>query len=475
MNAKHHIKTIIAAFTVLSCLTLQAQDQKLSEEHAVSPFKTLIITGSSEVVLTQGHPLSLRVEGNETDLNSVKISRTKDDALRVASKGGNTAVTYIITPELNAITLQDASKLKGSGQFVTDTFTLEAKGASSAAMNLVAEHLTLELAGASTANLHGSVSQLTLKTGGASQARLDSLVAHRGTVTSTGASFSKLHITEVADGRVSGVASVVMVTEPETNNIAVTSVAAAAGEVMTETITMDGSDEEIQINEFINEVEKARKTKKKKFNGHFKGLELGVNTFMMPDQSLSLSGDAELFSLNIPSSFVWNLNLFEANLPLIAQQFGLVTGAGFEFNSYHFEEDVFLIKEDGVTKAVLTDKELEFKKNKLSATYLKVPFLLEFQTNSGSKKNSFHIAGGVNFGLRLGSSTKQKYFEDGTKVKEKIKDRYHLNPYRMAAIGKIGWGKLNFFAEYNLMPLFEKNRGPELYAVSVGITLMNWN
>jgi len=67
------------------------------------------------------------------------------------------------------------------------------------------------------------------------------------------------------------------------------------------------------------------------------------------------------------------------------------------------------------------------------------------------------------------------YELNGKEVKEKEWDRFYLNPYRVAYVAKIGWGPLNFFAEYNILSLFDKGKGPELYPVNFGIALANWD
>ena len=136
-----------------------------------------------------------------------------------------------------------------------------------------------------------------------------------------------------------------------------------------------------------------------------------------------------------------NLNLLEANLPIIKQNLGLVTGLGIEFNNYKFEGNNYIKKIDGKIAALVPADSLIFDKSKLSCSYLKVPFMIEYQTNSKSSKNSFHFGAGANLGLRLRSHTKYNYLEDGKKVKEKEWDNFYLNPYRVAGIVKLAGRK----------------------------------
>jgi hypothetical protein len=461
----------IAAVLLSAMFTSPAFSGEILQEHEVTPFSRLTISGNTKAELIQGAVYSVFVEGAEEDQKLVTIGQVRDEALRISAKGGNQAVVRITVPELSALLVQDAATLTCKGQFFSDTFLLEGKGAATIQMRLATHHLTLDLSGAATATLHGATEMLSVKLAGATQARLDSLIADQAYIMASGASYGKLNVTEKAGGRVAGVATVTFVEEPPVMDVVMSRVSSNLGEFMSEPVPVEGVEEDLLVRDAMHMMQQEREKAPKKFNGHFKGLEIGVNTLIMPDGNFTLQGDAAPFAIRLPASRVWNLNLYEANLPLIRQQFGLVTGAGFEFNTYKFEENIILTKKDGRVHAIYPENDLEFSRNNLTASYVKIPLMLEFQTNSGSKKNSFHIAGGVNFGLRLGSGTKYKYSFEGKTVKEKVRDRYYLNPYRIAAVGKIGWGKLNLFAEYNLLPFFEKGRGPEMHAVSFGIAL----
>ncbi len=105
--------------------------------------------------------------------------------------------------------------------------------------------------------------------------------------------------------------------------------------------------------------------------------------------------------------------------------------------------------------------------------------------------NSFHVTLGVIGGLRIGSYTKQTfdtwnqfyYLKDNGKdvasfyTDDKyVRDHgvYHQNNFKLDATARIGWSFLNFFATYSITPMFMKDRGPELYPWTVGITLVGW-
>jgi hypothetical protein len=196
-----------------------------------------------------------------------------------------------------------------------------------------------------------------------------------------------------------------------------------------------------------------------------------VNGLLNSDYVADYPAGASYLDLNYGRSTGVNLNFFEQNINLARQHLGLVTGLGLTWNNYRFANDNTILTHNGVFDGYLdTDPTKNYEKSKLTVAYLKVPLMLEFQTNSKMKTNSFHIAGGVVGDLRLWSHSKIKY--NGSKSKDK--DDFYLNPFKLDAIAKIGWGYINLFGTYSFTSLIRTNKGPEVYPFEVGITLLGF-
>ena len=72
------------------------------------------------------------------------------------------------------------------------------------------------------------------------------------------------------------------------------------------------------------------------------------------------------------------------------------------------------------------------------------------------------------------SHTKQVYFIDGKKQKDKDFQDFHLHPFRYDATARIGWGRLNLFASYALNSMFKEGKGPELTPFALGIRVVSF-
>lgn len=204
------------------------------------------------------------------------------------------------------------------------------------------------------------------------------------------------------------------------------------------------------------------------FEGHWAGLDLGLNTFLNYENTMDLPENADFLELNTGKSWGVGVNFFEKSICLYKDRIGIVTGLGFEINNYRFNRNITL-NPDSSYITYTVDTVRDFQKNKLTATYLILPVIFEFHIPVSNKGKYVHIAAGVLGGLKIGSHTKQVYENNNKRHKDKVKEDFHLSPFRYGVTARVGYKGLNLFATYHMSTLFEENEGPELYPFTVGI------
>jgi hypothetical protein len=214
------------------------------------------------------------------------------------------------------------------------------------------------------------------------------------------------------------------------------------------------------------------KKKRSKFKGHWAGFEMGLNNYLTPDYSISHSGEYGFMDLNTGRSWNFNLNFAQKSLGIVGDKFGLVSGLGMEFSNYHFDGNNSIQKLDGVIVEKPFSQNLD--KSRLRTTYLTMPLMFEVQFPNVKRSKRVHLGAGVLGGLKLGSSTRVEYKESGNKQKLKEKDDFNISPFRYGLTARLGYGNFSVFGNYYMTSLFEKNKGPELYPVSVGIRLIGF-
>ncbi|MDP1622622.1 MAG: hypothetical protein Q8M08_09830 [Bacteroidales bacterium] len=235
---------------------------------------------------------------------------------------------------------------------------------------------------------------------------------------------------------------------------------------------------------------------KTKFNGHWAGVEIGINGYVTPDFDMNFNPGYLYMNMNTARSLMVNLNPFELNVNLLNNKIGFTTGLGFQISNYYFTENYVMLKDSAhLTAYQVQDNQgnfVDMEVNKMVVCYVNLPLFLEFQTNPYRRLSSFHVSLGVIGGVRIGSHTRQVYEnkgetyflvdDKGDKIatfdveRHSVRDRgaYHLNPFKLDASFRVGWSHLNIFGAYGLTQMFQKDQGPELYPFTVGITLLGW-
>ena len=213
--------------------------------------------------------------------------------------------------------------------------------------------------------------------------------------------------------------------------------------------------------------------KDKRFRGHWAGFELGLNNYVNEDFKTTLNPDDELFELNTGRSWVWTINFLEFNIPF-GKGVGLVTGMGTNFNNYHYRNNVN-VRED-INGIITATPELNnsYYKNTLNLWTATVPLIFEFQIPVDKRSPGIHIGFGVVGSAKLLSWGKQHYWADGNRMRTFTRSDFQINAFRYAATVRVGYRFLKLFANLDLVPLYKENRGPKVYPISVGLTLISF-
>ncbi len=218
------------------------------------------------------------------------------------------------------------------------------------------------------------------------------------------------------------------------------------------------------------------------FNPHWAGLEMGLNVMTNSDYSIyngtEYESAGEFMDLNPGKSLTWNLNIMEFAFTNEKKTFGVVTGLGFSFNDYAFDERKYTVrKEDGTGMIIpweinpgIDNSGNPIKKTKLHVNYLTAPLLLEVKTPLRMGSSRLYLSAGAIGGLYLGSHTKFKYNKGD---KEKSKSNYNISQWKYDLTGRIHFGDFTVFANYSMTPLFKDAKGPEVHPLLIGISFPN--
>lgn len=234
-------------------------------------------------------------------------------------------------------------------------------------------------------------------------------------------------------------------------------------------ISEEGEESDVQVTvdgERVDIEEEPRKSKKSE--AHWAGLDFGFNVLLDENRENTFA-DNPYWKNDAAKSQVWNLNILEHKFNFGTPYVGLTTGLGFNWTSVAFNNN-YILQSTADSVFAITDTVNVYSKNKLKASYLTVPLMLEFNTSADEDK-SFYLAAGVVGGVRLTSKTKREGEFDGKEFKEKVKGPYNLNSFKLDAAARLGYGNWGVFANYSLLPLFDQGKTVDLYPLTFGLSL----
>ena len=488
-----------------------AQKEIIRETRDLPFFDMIEVGGAFEVKLTMGEPQKVEVEARSKFIGEIKTD-VKENSLVISSKGifGETPLNiYITVPSLSHLEVHGAADVEGLNTIKADMLNIEASGAAS--VDLILDVITLrsEVSGAADIGLSGSAQNHSIEVSGAATLDAYDLKTITTDADASGAATARVDA-ENLTGKTSGAAEIksgkeeTMVSKDEEIIVDIdeegdTTYIHVPG---TGIVVTEGNDSvKVKVGNRVIIIDedgdiRVRHNKWPKFNGHWAGVDLGFNGYVNGDFNMNFPKEYEYMDLRMEKSVAVNLNFFEQNIPLAKnQKWGIVTGLGLAFNDYKFQRPTRLSMDYSTLQGYLYE-DISIRKSKLSMYYLTLPVLFEFQTAPAYHKDGFHINLGVIVGARLSSHTKVYYNELNTEFKlnqynpesgqyevafmgispndpkEHHYGDWFLQPFKFDASVRIGWNFLNFWATYSMNTMFRKEKGPELYPWSAGITLV---
>jgi hypothetical protein len=214
-----------------------------------------------------------------------------------------------------------------------------------------------------------------------------------------------------------------------------------------------------------------KKTKKPKLvETSWNVIELGINEMLIPDNA-SLPAAYSKMDIVPAKSINFHWGIVQQGINIGGGKLRLLYGLGIDFNNYRFKEDIDLT-EGSDPLAYTENSDRDYKKNKLVAQYLTMPLMLNFKSNPKNENKSLNLAAGIHAGYLIQSHQKQKWQEDGSKQKSKIRGDYQLNEYRLGYAIQFGYGDVNIYGHFYPDPIFKDGKGPELNTAAVGIVIM---
>jgi len=186
-------------------------------------------------------------------------------------------------------------------------------------------------------------------------------------------------------------------------------------------------------------------------------------TFSRIDWGFSRMIDQGSFNLSEENEFLNYKRGKATNFGFDVLQFGvrlndknrIYVSTGFEWNYTRLKGNILLDKNSApLTYVTLDRNEVNFQKNILTSTYLRIPLTYEIRSNPMENGKRLKLAFGPIAGVLLKGTQRVKSEELG---KQKYKDDYNFTPFQYGGFIRAGIGDFGLFAKYYSSDIFEKS------------------
>jgi hypothetical protein len=157
------------------------------------------------------------------------------------------------------------------------------------------------------------------------------------------------------------------------------------------------------------------------------------------------------------------------NFPIKESNFSFAIGFGLGIHNMYSNAFVGVNTDNDSTIFNVIPDSITYKKSKISCAYFDIPIEFRFKT-----KGKFSVAAGFKAGYLINKHSKYKgkdLLGTNIDVIEKSTDIRNLEAIRFGPTFRLGYDWFNLSAYYSLSKFFAKDKGPEMYPISVGITL----
>lgn len=184
---------------------------------------------------------------------------------------------------------------------------------------------------------------------------------------------------------------------------------------------------------------------------------------LIDNRGFSLSEDNKFLDYGRASNFGFDIAQFGVRLNDVTK---IYLSTGFEWNYLRLKKHIILDTE--ATPLDYSVSDIEFKKNILTSTYLRIPLSVEFRGKPNRNGDRLKLAVGAMTGILLKGSQRIKH----DKSKQRYKDNFNLASFQYGAFARIGFGPMGIFTKYYMNDMFEKSPAQKgLHNFTFGATL----
>jgi hypothetical protein len=214
---------VVAVFSACGVRVVRGSGSLVTETRPVSDFERIVLSGSGEVIVTQGGSESLSIETDDNIMEHL-ITEVKNGTLTLGFEPGVNIVSptelvfSVGVDDLSAMVISGSGEIQADG-LDTDRLEVDISGSGDVRVaDLSASEVTVDISGSGNLNLTGEASSQDITVSGSGKYQAGEVCSAAVRVLISGSGDATLCATETLDSTISGSGSVRYYGQPAINS-----------------------------------------------------------------------------------------------------------------------------------------------------------------------------------------------------------------------------------------------------------------
>lgn len=438
-------------------------------------FSKIKVEGTAQVELIIADRYSFYTDGNLDEQPYVK-----NNMLYVPAGTRQNETIKIYAKNIAEVIVDDRGVLTCNDTLFEDNFLIKVDGVGKATIITSGKNITIDVDGASQLTISGKAESMTAKVDGISKLKAGELKATQVNIETDGASSATVYSTTNITAKSDGSSTIKFAGNPPNQQMQKEGISTLKNidkDITYEIENNDGDTTKLNVGKYKllvieDEKKKVKEEKPKKMKHVYAGLETGMGVLTTSSYNTSLGNQFDFLETQPGRSWFWGLNLFEFDMPIVKNHLALTTGLGFQWAKYSFDNDFYLTP--NTDSLIGTNNGVALSTNKLYTFDINAPLLIKYAPIKKGKGKGFHIAAGAIVRYVAKTRVYTETDANGYKQETTYRDDFNINPFKVDATVRIGYNKVNLFANAALTPYFNASNAPDVRTFAAGITLIGF-
>lgn len=157
------------------------------------------------------------------------------------------------------------------------------------------------------------------------------------------------------------------------------------------------------------------------------------------------------------------------DFPMAKKSWSFAPGVGIGSSNIYLDSTIAPLNDTFRFLKFIPDSVSDYRRYKMSASYLEFPFEFRYFGNSDNRNRGFKAAAGLKIGTLVNMHTKGFGPVNGASLREKESNRRYYEQWRITTTARLGWGNFSIYGNYQLSNVLKTGNIQNITPYTIGL------